>query len=84
MITMEMIGKVRRLHGRDKKSVREIARATGLSRNTIDKWLQAPIAQAPSYRRAVQPTKLTPFHGVLPVSLHEFRGGWWQGPMAMR
>ena len=66
---MEMIGKVRRLHGRDKKSVREIARATGLSRNTIDKWLRAPIAQAPSYRRAMQPTKLTPFHEALVLAL---------------
>ena len=32
---MDMIGKVRRMHRRDKKSVREIARLTGLSRNTV-------------------------------------------------
>jgi hypothetical protein len=25
-----------------------------------------------------------PTLGVLPVSVHEFLGGWWQGPMAMR
>ena len=40
---MDMIGKVRRMHRRDKKSVREIARLTGLSRNTVAKWLEAPL-----------------------------------------
>ena len=35
---MDMIGRIRRLHSRKKKSVREIARITGLSRNTISKW----------------------------------------------
>ncbi len=59
---MEMIGKVRRMHRRDKKSVREIARATGLSRNTVAKWLQAPVQERPKYRRTLQLTKLTPFH----------------------
>jgi len=34
---MEMIGKVRRMHVRDGRSVREIARVTGLSRNTVAK-----------------------------------------------
>jgi DNA-binding GntR family transcriptional regulator len=32
---MDMIGKIRRLHARDKLSEREIARKTGLSRNTF-------------------------------------------------
>lgn len=32
---MDMIGRIRRLHGRDKLSQREIARMTGLSRNTV-------------------------------------------------
>ncbi|MDN6883902.1 helix-turn-helix domain-containing protein, partial [Variovorax sp. CAN2819] len=39
---MDMIGKIRRLHARDKLSEREIARRTGLSRNTVSKWLRAP------------------------------------------
>ena len=36
---MDMIGKIRRMYRRDKKTKREIARATGLSRNTVAKWL---------------------------------------------
>ncbi len=40
---MAMIGKVRRMHFRQNKSVREIARITSLSRNTIRKWLKAAL-----------------------------------------
>jgi len=69
VITMEMIGKVRRMHRRDKKSVREIAKATGLSRNTVAKWLQAPVEDRPKYRRTSQPTKLTPFHEAIKQAL---------------
>jgi transcriptional regulator with XRE-family HTH domain len=35
MITMAMIGKVKRMYFRQKKSVREIVRLTSLSRNTV-------------------------------------------------
>ena len=66
---MEMIGKVRRMHRRDKKSVREIAKATGLSRNTVAKWLQASVEDRPKYRRTLQPTKLTPFHEAIKQAL---------------
>lgn len=45
---MDMIGKIRRLHARDKLSEREIARKTGLSRNTVSKWLRAPVNEAPN------------------------------------
>jgi transposase len=69
VITMEMIGKVRRMHRRDKKSVREIARMTGLSRNTVAKWLQAPVEDRPQYRRGAVPTKLTPFHEAIERAL---------------
>ena len=48
---MAMIGKVRRLHYRQQKSVREIARITSLSRNTVRKWLKAPVTGEPKYRR---------------------------------
>ena len=57
---MAMIGKVRRLHYRQQKSVREIARLTSLSRNTVRKWLKAPVVVEPKYRRGVRPGKLTP------------------------
>ena len=35
---MDMIGRIRRLHSRRNKSEREIARITGLSRNTVERW----------------------------------------------
>ena len=38
---MDMIGRIRRLHVKGKLSGREIARMTGLSRNTVLKWLRA-------------------------------------------
>ena len=38
---MDMIGRIRRLHSRGKKSEREIARMTGLSRNTVAKCVDA-------------------------------------------
>ena len=58
---MDMVGKIRRLHSRGKKSVRQIARMTGLSRNTVAKWLNGPAEEPPKYRRASVPGKLAPF-----------------------
>ena len=51
VITMDMIGKIRRMHRRDKKTKREIARQTGLSRNTVAKWLDEVQPVEPKYRR---------------------------------
>ncbi len=62
---MDMIGKIRRLSRRGKKSEREIARLTGLSRNTVAKWLHGESEGEPKYRRGGQPNKLTAFHAVL-------------------
>jgi len=45
VITMAMIGKIRRMHQRQNKSVREIARATSLSRNTVRKYLRVEQAE---------------------------------------
>ena len=56
---MVMIGKVRRMRHRQKKSVREIARITSLARNTVRKWLRAPMQVEPKYRRGSQPRKLS-------------------------
>ena len=70
MITMEMFGKIRRLHLRDKKSLHEIAKTTGLSRNTIRRWLRTPDeTAAPVYRRNGRPGKLTAFHAALEQAL---------------
>ena len=41
---MAMIGKVLRMHRRDKKSVREIVKATSLARNTVRKYLRVRIS----------------------------------------
>jgi DNA invertase Pin-like site-specific DNA recombinase len=58
---MAMIAKVLRLHRREKKSVREIVKATSLSRNTVRKYLREGKAEEPKYRREVVSMKLTPF-----------------------
>jgi len=42
LITMEMLGRIRRMHLRDKLSLHEIAKRTGLSRNTVRSWLRTP------------------------------------------
>jgi len=66
---MTMIGKVRRMFHRQNKSVREIARLTSLSRNTISKYLNMDVQEEPKYQRRSQPTRLTPFHEVLMQAL---------------
>ena len=62
---MAMIGEVRRLHFRQQKSVREIARITSLSRNAVRKWLRTPVTGEPKYQRGSRPGKLTAFHEIL-------------------
>ena len=70
MITMEMIGKIRRMYVRDKLSLHEITKRTGLSRNTIRRWIRAfQEASPPRYRRSEIPSKLTVFHAALEQAL---------------
>ncbi|MFM9928431.1 IS21 family transposase [Variovorax sp. H27-G14] len=66
---MAMIGKVLRMHHRENKSVREIARATSLSRNTVRKYLRTPVAQPPKYLRKGASTKLAPFIETVKMAL---------------
>jgi len=66
---MEMIGKVLRMHHREKKSVREIVKATSLSRNTVRKYLRIGKAEAPRYRRPPVSIKLAPFVGAVQQAL---------------
>ena len=66
---MAMIGKVRRMFFREKKSVREIVRLTSLSRNTVRKWLKAAVVEEPKYRRSETPGKLTAFHDAIRQAL---------------
>ena len=70
MITMEMLGKIRRMYLRDGLSLHEIAKRTGLSRNTIRAWVRKPgEAAKPTYRRTRTPGILTPFHEALNLAL---------------
>jgi transposase len=70
VITMELLGKIRRMHVRDKLSVRAIAKRTGLSRNTLQKWLAAAVdVAAPKYIRAKGFSKLEAFTDELVQSL---------------
>lgn len=67
---MEMIGKIRRMYFRDKLSLHEITKRTGLARNTIRSWIRKPAADAaPQYRRQRKPGKLTAFHPTLEQAL---------------
>ena len=66
---MDMIGKVRRMKLRDKLSNSAIAKLTGLSRNTVKKWLKAPGDVAPKYRRTSPDGKLSAFKATLETAL---------------
>ena len=70
MITMEMLGKIRRMYLRDKLSLHEIAKRTGLSRNTLRRWLRTPEeVQVPVYSRPQALGKLGAFTGELEQAL---------------
>lgn len=67
---MELLGRIRRMHYRDKLSLHEMAKRSGLSRNTIRKWLREPEeAPPPAYRRDKAASKLSAFHAVLEQAL---------------
>ena len=57
---MGFLSVIRRWALRDKMPIREISRRTGLSRNTIRKYLRADIVE-PSFRTPTRPSKLDPF-----------------------
>ena len=69
MIIMDMLGKIRRMKLRDKFSTSAIAKLTGLSRNTVKKWLKAPGSQAPKYSRESSEGKLSAFEETLEQAL---------------
>ena len=66
---MALMGKIRGMYFRDRKSISEIARLTSLSRNTIKRWLRAAPGTQPKYRRSEVATKLTPFAAALTKAL---------------
>ena len=54
---MDMIGRIRRMSQREGLSERQIANRTGLSRNTVAKWLRAPLKEEPLRRRKMRDTR---------------------------
>jgi transposase len=57
---MALLSVIRRWHFRDHLSIREIARRTGLSRNTIRKYLRSGTVE-PRFKVPERPSKLDPF-----------------------
>lgn len=57
---MGLLNIIRRMHLREKLSIREIARRTGLSRNTVTKHLAANTIE-PRFATPERPSKLDPF-----------------------
>lgn len=53
---MKTVLKSRRMHQVDCQSISAIAKVTGLSRNTVRKYLRQPPSKPPKYRRQ-QPTR---------------------------
>ena len=68
---MEMLGKIRRMYLRDKLSLHEITKRTGLSRNTIRSWLrtQEEVAAEPKYVRRQGLNKLAAFEDMVVQAL---------------
>src|SRR3546814_7751115 len=57
---MALVSVIRRWHDRDHLSIREIVRRTGLSRNTIRKYLWSDTIE-PQFKVPERPRKLDPF-----------------------
>ena len=57
VIDMDLLSVIRRWHFREGKPIREIERRTGLSRNTIRKYLRAGTVE-PTFKVPVRPSKL--------------------------
>jgi transposase len=73
VIDVDLLSVIRRWHGRDKLSMREIARRTGLSRHTIRKYLASGITE-PKYPLRNGVSKLDPFAETLALWLQRESG----------
>ena len=57
---MELLSVIRRWHYRDHFSIREVARRTGLSRNTVRRYLRSD-SEEPKFILPDRPNKLDPY-----------------------
>ena len=69
MIDVALLSVIRRWHHRDGMPIREIARRTGLSRNTVRKYLATDIVE-PQYPKRKSPSKLDDYEATLSNWLH--------------
>ncbi len=69
MIDVALLSVMRRWHHRDGMPIREIARRTGLSRNTVRKYLASGDVE-PKYPKRKAPSKLDDYSNTLASWLH--------------
>jgi transposase len=70
---MELLSVIRRWHYRDHFSIREISRRTGLSRNTVRKYLRSDTVE-PKFNIPDRPSKLDPYANKLSQMLRQEAG----------
>ena len=70
---MELLSVIRRWHYRDHFSIREISRRTGLSRNTVRKYLRSDSVE-PKFNVPDRPSKLDPYADKLSHMLRQEAG----------
>jgi transposase len=73
VIDMELLSVIRRWHYRDHFSIREISRRTGLSRNTVRKYLRSDSVE-PKFAVPDRPSHLDPFADKLSHMLRQETG----------
>ena len=78
VIDMELLSVIRRWHYRDHMPIREIERRTGLSRNTIRKYLRSDAVEV-KFKVPERPSRLDPFADKLSRWLRDGGGQGTQG-----
>jgi transposase len=73
VIDMELLSVIRRWHYRDHFSIREISRRTGLSRNTVRKYLRSDSVE-PKFAVPGRPSRLDPYADKLSQMLRHEAG----------
>lgn len=66
---MGTLAKIRRLFHRDKLTIKEICRRTGLARNTVRGWLREPEMVVPTFARREPVKKIDPYADTLKLWL---------------